>query len=158
MKCRSILIALLVSLQCVHAENERYAFVTMYYPGAHQSHSDMIAIRTLYKSFLAVKSKAEFLVISSPDISQKDKLVFNNDGIQLRTMSLQNAYKHYQIIPDYQKTKNLEFLWKLKDYKRVIFVDPYTIFTHNFDSLFDCSYLCLKDEQPLVLVFFQSHS
>ena len=69
-------------------------------------------------------------------------------------MKMKNAYKNYDIVPYYQQTLNLEYIWDLVEYKRVIFVDPYSILVHNFDSLFDCSYLCLRDEQPLVFSLF----
>ena len=140
--------------QSVLAEDERFAFVSMYYPNAYKSQSDLIAIRTLYKSFLPIKSKAEFIVVSSDDISSSDKKIFESDGIKLITLKMQNAYKQGEIAADYQKTKNIAHLWSLKDYKRVIFVDAYTIFNYNIDSLFSCSYLCLRDEQPLVPLLF----
>lgn len=128
----------------------------MYYPNSHKSQSDLIAIRTLYKSYVSIKSKAEFLVLSTNDIPQKDLNTFKNDGITVKIMKMNNAYKHYEIVPFYQQTLNLEYIWDLKEYKRAIFVDPYSLLVHNFDSLFDCSYLCLRDEQPLVFSLFLS--
>ena len=155
---RFLSILLVLSFQSVTAAEEKYAFVTMYYPFAHQSTSDMIAIRTLHKSYLALRSKAEFLVLSTENIPRKDIATFEADNIEVRLMPMPNPYKQYRFVPDYQKTKNIEFLWLLKNYKRVIFVDPYTILNHNFDSLFDCSYLCLRDEQPLVFPPSTPHS
>ena len=74
-------------------------------------------------------------------------------------MKLTNPYTQWKVHPDYKKMMNIVALWNLNEYKRVIFVDYYTVFHENFDSLFNCSYLCLKDEQPLVYVFLlMSHS
>lgn len=155
---RLLSILLCLSFQSVTAEETNFAFVTIYYPNAHQSRSEQIAIRTMYKSFLSVKSKATFLVLSPDNTPKTDLNIFEADGIPVQTISMTNAYKQHEIVVDYQKTKNLEHIWSLTQFKRVIFVDPYTIFNHNFDSLFDCSYLCLRDEQPLVFSSLLSNS
>ena len=144
------ILLLFFSFQQGTTASDRYAFVSVYYPNNYRSQSDLIAIRTLYKSYVSIKSKAEFLVLSTKDIPQSDLNTFKNDGISVKIMKMKNAYKNYDIVPYYQQTLNLEYLWDLVEYKRVIFVDPYSLLTHNFDSLFDCSYLCLRDEQPLV--------
>ena len=116
------------------------------------SKSDFVGIRTMYKSFTKINSKAEFLVIAGKDTPRREIYTLEKDGITVRTAELTNPYRQSSIAADYQKMMNIIYLWELTEYKRVVFVDYYTIFTHNFDSIFDCSYLCLKDEQPLVRI------
>ena len=70
--------------------------------------------------------------------------------MKVSTIQVINAYTQHNVAADYQKYMNLAALWDLTQYKRVAFVDYYTIFVHNFDPIFDCAYRCVKDEQPLV--------
>lgn len=148
--CRSVISVLFLLIAVAEAENPKYAFVTMYYTGAKLSRSDMIAICTMYKSFLSMQSEADFVVFTGQDTPSSEIKVFQKDGMKVSVINVTNAYKQSALPVDLQKTRNLLHFWDIKDYERVIFVDPYTIFAHNFDGLFKCSYLCLKDEQPLV--------
>ena len=66
------ILLLFFSFQQGTTASDRYAFVSIYYPNNYRSQSDLIAIRTLYKSYVSIKSKAEFLVLSTKDISQSD--------------------------------------------------------------------------------------
>lgn len=141
---------MLAAIPLVSAADERYAFVTLYYAHGKMSPSDLVGIRTMYKSFAKINSKAEFLVIAAMDTPKKEISLLEKDGITVKTAQLTNPYRQSTLAADYQKMMNVVYLWELTEYKRVVFVDYYTLFTHNFDSIFDCSYLCLKDEQPLV--------
>ena len=108
--------------------------------------------------YLAPKLKKIFFckpIVYDPDIPMdiqrgQIKQQLMDDGMRVMVVKLTNPYTQRSIQPDYKKMMNIIALWNLTDYKRVIFVDSYTIFHENFDSLFNCSYLCLKDEQPLV--------
>ena len=104
----------------------------------------------MYRSFLRMNSIADFVVVTSEDTKEGDKKQLMDDGMRVMVMKLTNPYTQRSVQPDYMKMMNIVALWNLTDYKRVIFVDSYTVFHENFDSLFNCSYLCLKDEQPLV--------
>ena len=148
--CSFLVIAFLLSMCVTDAADPKYAFVTIYYPRGSLSKSDYIGIRTMYRSFLTVHSVADFVVVVSEDTSEKEKNQLMEDGMRVMVMKLTNVYTQRKVHPDYQKMMNIVALWNLTEYKRVIFVDYYTIFHENFDSLFNCSYLCLKDEQPLV--------
>lgn len=150
---RLLTAAALFLISVTTAADAQYAFVTMYYSGGKLSKSDLIAIRTMHKSFLSMNSIADFIVFTGHDTPSRDIEVLKKDGITVSVIDMENAYKQNTVPVDLQKTRNLLHLWDIPGYKRVIFVDPYTIFVYNFDGLFDCSYLCLKDEQPLVWVF-----
>lgn len=150
MTCSFLLIAFLLSMCVANAADPKYAYVAMYYPRGKLSKSDYIGIRTMYRSFLKVNSIADFVVVTTKDTNEGDKRQLMDDGMRVMVMKLTNPYTQRSIQPDYKKMMNIIALWNLTDYKRVIFVDFYTIFHENFDSLFNCSYLCLKDEQPLV--------
>ena len=145
-----LILGLLLSISVVGATDPKYAFATIYYPGGKLSLSDFIGIRTMYKSFQKMNSVADFVVLVTEDTSEHEKKQLREDGMIVKSMNIVNAYKQRKVHADYQKMMNIITLWSLTEYKRVIFVDYYTIFHENFDSLFNCSYLCLKDEQPLV--------
>lgn len=149
---RIVLLLLLVSIPVTMAADDRYAFVTIYYPNGKLSRSDFVGIRTMYKSFTTIKSKAEFIVLTLDTTPKSDIQTLERDGMKVNIVQLPNPYLQRTVKADLQKTMNILALWDLTTYKRVIFVDYYTIFTHNLDPLFECSYLCLKDEQPLVLL------
>lgn len=154
---RIVLISLLVSIPVTMAADDQYAFVTIYYPNGKLSKSDFVGIRTMYKSFTTIKSKAEFIVLTVDTTSKSDIQTLENDGMKVKIVKLVNPYRQKDMSPDLRKTMNLLTLWDMTEYKRVIFVDYYTVFMHNLDSLFECSYLCLKDEQPLVCSHSCSH-
>ena len=147
-----LFVTLLVVIPVVAAADDKYAFVTLYYANGKMSNSDFVGIRTMYKSFTKINSKAEFLVIAGKDTPKREISKLEKDGMTVRTAELTNPYRQSSIAADYQKMMNIIYLWELTEYKRVAFVDYYTLFTHNFDSIFNCSYLCLKDEQPLVRI------
>ena len=147
---RILFLTILFSIHHVSAVEDKYAFVTIYYPNGKLSPSDFVGIRTMYKSFKSINSKAEFLVLTLEETPKAEIRILENDGMKVSTVRVTNAYTQHNVAADYQKYMNLVALWDLTEYKRVAFVDYYTIFVHNFDSIFDCSYLCLKDEQPLV--------
>ena len=111
----------------------------------------------MYKSFTTIKSGAEFIVLTLDTTPKSDIQTLEQDGMKVQVVKLVNPYLQSKLHPDLQKTMNILALWDLTAYKRVIFVDYYTIFTHNLDALFECSYLCLKDEQPLVFSHVLSH-
>ena len=147
---RIFFLTILLSIIHVGAAEDKYAFVTIYYPNGKLSPSDFVGIRTMYRSFKSINSKAEFLVLTLEETPKAEIRILENDGMKVSTIQVINAYTQHSVAADYQKYMHLAALWDLTQYKRVAFVDYYTIFVHNFDSIFDCAYLCVKDEQPLV--------
>ena len=114
------------------------AFVTMLYT----IHGDMyvdgfeIGVRVLGQSLRESKTKYDYVVLCTEDVPDDVKRVLKKDGWIVRP--LEKLMKNDRFNENVYKLN----IWKMTEYRRIVFLDADAIVLKNIDEMFKCGSLC----------------
>ena len=114
------------------------AYVTMLYT----IHGDMyvdgfeIGVRVLGQSLRESKTAHDYIVMCTDDVPEKVKNVLKEDGWIVKP--LEKLTKTDRFNENVYKLN----IWKMTEYRRIVFIDADAIVTQNIDEMFKCGKMC----------------
>jgi len=134
----------------------KYAYATIHYEGTPKDAEYLLAIRVMMRSLRRTGTKADVVVLVSPNVKAETRQVLRQDGaIVTEVPNLANPYKAAQAQGEPQRylarfefTLNKLYMWNLTQYERVVYLDADNIALGNLDELFDCGHFCAVFMNP----------
>lgn len=109
------------------------AYVTLLH-GSKSYHLEL-NIRVLGQSLKDTKSTIERIVLCTSDVPEESKVLLEGEGWKVRMV--EEFYPR-----PFDVSFNKLQLWKMKGYRRVVWIDPNALVLKNIDSLFRCGNFC----------------
>jgi len=114
----------------------------------------LLAIRVMMRSLRRTGTKADIVVLVSPNVRESTRQQFIEDGaIVTEVSNLANPYKArkgvtQRFLDRFEFTLNKLYMWNLTQYERVVYLDADNIALGNLDELFRCGHFCAVFMNP----------
>lgn len=134
-------------------QNSKYAYASIFYEHSPSFFGLNIGLRVLIQSIKEYNTTADIVILVHPNTSQKYIDGFLKNGIILHRSEFPDPFdsEYESTYPqEFQRLVNRLLMWNLKEYERVIYIEPSTILVRNMDHLFECGLFCSVDTQPMM--------